>query len=147
MAITNTQGAFSVGRDCTLVLIDGSFGTIQLDNVIGFSCRQVTATVRVDRLDGVQLNGEIPKGWTGSFELERADAVLDTFFAQKEDAWFSTGVLSTATAYQYVAEADGSVTTLQFDNMGLRFSDAGTWQGDKSVRLRVEFNANRRRRV
>lgn len=147
MAVQNTQGAFSVGRDCTLVLIDQAFGQIQLDNVTGFSCRQVTAPIKVDRLDGVQLHGEIPKGWTGSFELERANAVMDSFFAQKEESWFSSGMLTTATLYQYVSEVDGSTTTMQFDNVALRFAEAGQWHGDRSVALHVQFTANRRRRL
>lgn len=147
MAVQNTQGAFSVGRDCILVLIDSGFGTIQLDNVTAFTCRQLTSPVKVDRLDGVQLNGEIPKGWSGSFELDRANAALDTYFAGKEDSWFTDGVLSSAAVYQYVTEADGSTTTLQYDNVGLKFTDAGQWRGDSAVKLRVDFTANRRRRV
>lgn len=147
MAVSNTQGAFSIGRDCTLVLVDAAFGQIQLDNVTGFTCQQHTVPLRVDRLDGVQINADIPKGWIGAFELERANAALDGYFANKEAAWFASGRLSSATVYQYVAEADGSTTTLQYDNVSLRFSQAGNWQGDHSVKLRVEFNANRRRRV
>ena len=147
MAVQNTQGAFSIGRDCTLVLVDQTFGQIQLDNVTGFTCKQVTQQVRVDRMDGVQLNGEIPKGWSGSFELERANAVMDSYFANKESAWFTSGVLSSATVYQYVAEADGSTTTLQYDNVALKFTDAGDWHGDRSVKLRVDFIANRRQQV
>lgn len=147
MAIQNTQGAFSVGRDCTLVLVDSAFGSVQLDNVTGFSCQQVTTPIKVDRLDGVQLNGDIPKGWRGTFELERANATMDQYFAEREGNWFTNGVMSSATVYQYVAEADGSTTTLQFDNVSLKFSDAGGWQGDKSVKLRVDFAANRRRVV
>jgi hypothetical protein len=147
MAVQNTQGMFSIGRDCTLVLVDSAFGQVQLDNITGFNCRQMTAPVRVDRLDGVQLTAELPKGWTGMFQLERANAVMDGYFSSKENAWFTSGAVSSATAYQYITEADGSITTIQYDNVSLKFSDTGSWQGDRSVMMKVEFSANRRRQI
>ena len=63
------SNTFSVGRDCQLVVM-GPFGRVDLTHVTGFESRQVTAAVRVDRIDGVQLAAELPKGWDGAFELE-----------------------------------------------------------------------------
>ena len=60
------SNTFSVGRDCQLVLM-GPYGRIDLTHVTGFEARQLTAPVRVDRIDGTQLAAELPKGWEGAF--------------------------------------------------------------------------------
>ena len=65
---------FSVGRDTQLVVV-GPAGTINLAHVTAFESRQVTQSVRVNRLDGNQMGMELPKGWEGSFDLERGDSV------------------------------------------------------------------------
>ena len=68
---------FSTGRDCQLVVIGpaGSGGQagsrVDLTHVTGFESKQVTHQIRVDRLDGLQLAAELPRGWQGAFELER----------------------------------------------------------------------------
>ena len=54
-------GNFNLGRDCQIVLV-GPFGQVTIPNVTKFGAKQETATVKVDRLDGVQLNTELPKG-------------------------------------------------------------------------------------
>ena len=67
---------FSVGRDCQVVVL-GAYGRVDLAHVTGFEGRQLTASVRVDRIDGVQLGAELPKGWEGTFELERGNSAAD----------------------------------------------------------------------
>src|SRR3954467_15304539 len=49
------------------------------------------------------------------------------------------------TMYQYVTETDGSTSTYQYDGVIFRFSNAGTWKGDSSVKQKLEFFAVRRR--
>lgn len=144
--IQNTQGRFNTGRDVTLVVI-GPFGEVQLDNLTDFDCRQETANIKVDRLDGVQLTAELPKGWTGSFGMERASSAIDDLFAKMEQAWIASGSFTVSQIFQYVAEADGSTSTFRFDNVSMRLDDAGAWKGDASVKVKVSFHANRRERV
>jgi hypothetical protein len=147
MPIENTQGAFNTGRDCSLVIIDQTFGRVDIPNVTGFQSAQQTANVRSDRLDGIQLNAELPKGWTGSFDLDRGDSGIDDLFAQREAAWLQSGQYSSATIYQYISESDGSMSTYQYDNVAMKLDDAGRYQGDAIVKQRISFTANRRRRV
>ena len=61
-----TSTNFSVGRDCQLVVM-GPYGRIDLTYVTAFESRQLTAPVRVDRIDGTQMAAELPKGWEGQF--------------------------------------------------------------------------------
>ena len=144
--IQGTTGSFDTGKQCTLVLI-GPTGRVDLPNITGFDCKQVTANVKVDRMDGIQMNAELPKGWTGSFDLERGSSAVDDLFAQIEDRWLNGGSYTAATVYQYVDEADGSSSTYQFDNVALKLDEAGNWKSDQSVKQKISFMANRRRRI
>jgi hypothetical protein len=146
MPIINTSGAFNTGRDCTIVLMTAT-GQVQLDNVTGFQSAQLTVGVKVDRLDGVQLDAELPKGWSGSLDVDRGSNSLDTLFANIEQAWISGGSYNLSTMYQYVQETDGSTTTFAYDNVAIKLADAGNYAPDAVVKQRLTFSANRRRIV
>ena len=144
--IQQTQGSFDTGRQCNLVLV-GPYGRIELPNITGFDAKQNVATIKVNRLDGVQMNAKLPQGWSGGFDLERGDSAVDEAFNAIEAGWFNSGSLGTSTIYQYIDEADGSTSCYQFDNVALSLADAGNWRSDQTVKQRIDFEANRRRSV
>jgi hypothetical protein len=137
---------FSVGRDTQLVIIAPS-GTMNLTHVTAFESRQITQSIRVNRLDGNQMGMELPKGWEGSFEIERGDSVVEDFIASTEQSFFNGSVNITSSMYQYVSEVDGSTSTYQYDSVVFRLSNAGVWKGDAAVKQKLEFFASRRRRI
>ncbi len=137
---------FSLGRDCQVVVM-GPFGRVDLSHVTGFEARQLTQALRVDRLDGTQLGAELPKGWEGSFDVERGTSAVDDFIAQAEQSYYNSGSLPYGTLYQYVTETDGSTSTYQFDSVVFKLSSSGAWKGDASVKQKLEFFAARRMRV
>jgi hypothetical protein len=137
---------FSVGRDTQLVVI-GPAGRVDLTHVTAFESRQLTQSVRVDRLDGTPMGTELPKGWEGNFELERGSATVDDFIATAEQQYFNGNNIAASTMYQYITETDGSTSTYQYDNVIFRFTNAGSWKGDSSVKQKLEFFAIRRRRI
>ena len=138
--------AFSVGRDTQLVVM-GPLGRIDLTHVTAFESRQLTQPVRVSRIDGTQLGTDLPKGWEGSFEVERGNSAIEDFIASSEQQYFNGGSASLGTMYQYVAETDGSTSTYQYDGVSFRLASAGVWKGDSSVKQKLEFFATRRRRI
>lgn len=142
MATTN----FSVGRDCQLVMM-GPFGRVDLTHVTGFEARQVTHPVRVDRLDGTRLAAELPKGWEGSFDVERGSSAVDDFIARAEQSYHTSGSVAYGTLYQYVTETDGSTSTYQYEGVVFKLATSGAWKGDSSVKQKLEFFAARRKRV
>jgi hypothetical protein len=146
MAIVNTTGAFNTGRDITVVVI-GPFGRVDIPNVTSFTAKQETAMVKVDRLDGIQMLAELPKGWSGTIEVERGNASLDTLFTLIEAAWIDGGIYTVSTLFQYVRETNGSQSTFAFDNVGLKLDDAGDYKPDAAVKQRMSWAANRRRPV
>ena len=140
------SGVFSVGRDCTIILI-GPFGRVDIPNITMFDCKQDTAAIKVDRLDGIQMHAELPKGWNFRIEAERGGPQLDLLFAQVEAIWYNAGTVTVGTLFQYVTEPDGSTTAFAYDNVSLKLDDPGEWRGDASVKQRLSGNANRRRAV
>jgi len=90
---------------------------------------------------------ELPKGWEGSFEIERGDSVVEDFIASTEQSFFNGSVNITSSMYQYVSEVDGSTSTYQYDSVVFRLSNAGVWKGDAAVKQKLEFFASRRRRI
>jgi hypothetical protein len=144
VTITNTQGSFSTGRDVSIILV-GPFGRVDLANVISFTARQETAMIKVDRLDGVQLLAELPKGWSGTIEVERGNAAIDVFFGLMEAAWIDGGTYTVSTLFQYVRDTNSVLNTYAYDNVGLKLDDAGDYKPDAAVRQRISWSANRRR--
>jgi hypothetical protein len=138
--------SFSIGRDCQLVVM-GPQGRVDLTYVTGFESRQVTHSVRVDRLDGIPMGAELPKGWEGSFEVERGTSAVDDLFSTAELAFFAQGSLPAGTVYQYVAEVDGSTSTYQYSNVVFKLINSGIWRGDSSVKQKIEFFAAQRQRL
>lgn len=138
--------AFSIGRDCQLVVM-GPQGRVDLTYVTGFESRQVTQSIRLDRLDGVPMGAELPRGWEGSFEVERGTSAVDDFIAIAEQAFFTSGSMPAGTVYQYVMEVDGSVSTYQYNGVVFKLANSGTWKGDSSVKQKLEFFATARQRV
>lgn len=138
--------AFSVGRDVQLVVI-GPSGRVDLSHVTAFDSRQMTQSIRVNRLDGNHLGMELPKGWEGSFEIERADSVIEDFIASSEQQFYNGSQTPPNTMYQYISEVDGSISTYQYDAVVFRLVNAGHWKGDLAVKQKLEFFASRRRRI
>src|SRR5271157_838500 len=137
---------FSVGRDTQLVVI-GPTGRIDLAHVTSFDSRQLTYSVRVDRLDGTQMGAELPKGWEGAFEIERGDSAVDDFIAAAEQLFYNGSTVPAGTMYQYVSETDGSTSTYLYDGVTFKLASAGQWKGDSGVKQKLEFFATRRMRI
>lgn len=142
MALT----AFSIGRDTQLVVM-GPSGRVDFSHVTGFESRQITSAVRVSRLDGTQLGAELPKGWEGSFEVERGTSALDDFISALEQDFYNGGGMDPGTMYQYITEVDSSVSTYQFNGVVFKLTSAGAWKGDASVKQKLEFYATRKLRI
>jgi hypothetical protein len=93
------------------------------------------------------MGAELPKGWEGSFEVERGTSAADDFIAAAEQAFFTQGSMPAGTLYQYVNEVDGSTSTYQYSGVVFKLVNAGSWKGDASVKQKLEFFATQRQRI
>jgi hypothetical protein len=98
-------------------------------------------------MDGTHMGAELPKGWGGSFELDRGNSVVDDFIATAEQQYYSGAGPVSGTMYQYITEPDGSLSTYQYDGVSFRLASSGTWRGDSAVKQKLEFFAATRRRI
>lgn len=138
--------SFTTGKDCQVVVL-GPFGRVDLEHVTGFEAKQITASVRVDRMDGTIVGAELPKGWDGVFEIERGSSSVDDLIAQIEQAYLNGATPAAGTLYQYVNEVDGSTSTYQFNTVVFKLASSGAYKGDASVKQTLEFFAASRRQV
>src|SRR6185437_7166597 len=113
---------FNLGRDCQVVLM-GPFGRVDLNEVTGFSSRQMTKPVNIAPLNGPPQFAEVPDGWEGEFEVDRANSAVDDLASAIESGFWAAGVGVTpsSTLYQYVTEVNGSTSTYQFQGAALKF--------------------------
>jgi hypothetical protein len=93
------------------------------------------------------MGTELPKGWEGSFDIERGNSAADDFISAAEQAYYSGSQPALGTMYQYITEPDGSTSTYQYDSVTFRLSSAGQWKGDASVKQKLDFFASRRLRI
>jgi hypothetical protein len=138
---TNT---FNVGLDCTLVLIAPTGQRVDLSIVTDFEAKQDVQAVRVMPLNGPPLGADLPKGWTGSFGVDRASSSVDDLFSTIEQGFWATGLFGIGQIYQYVNEVDGSESTYVFNGVTMNLSDSGSWKADGAVKQKIAFFASTR---
>lgn len=141
-----TTKPFNIGRDASAVLLWN--GTkINLPRVTNFESSQ-----QVRNLDSMPMNSvptfiNVPNGWQGQFDTDRASSDLDALIAASEAAFWSAGTVGQGTIYLYVSEADGSTTTWEFTGVAIHLSDAGRWQSEAKVSQRIQFRASQRTQI
>ena len=140
--------SLSYGRSTTIVIVHplAVGGRLDVPNVTGFSARQNVVKIDSKWLDGTHHFRDLPSGWTGEFDVDRGNSVLDDWTALCEQQWYAFGTIATGTVYEYVAESDGSVSTYQYSGATFDF-DAGRRQGDSLVKQKLTFRASKRVKV
>lgn len=134
---------FSVGRDISLDIV-GPSGPIRFSLITGFQSKQDITEQKVKGLDGITRHVRFPDGWSGSFDIERQDSTIDDYFSQLEDNYYAGLNETPLTITETITEVNGATTQYRYMNVLLKLDDAGHWEGDKTVKLKVSFVAARR---
>lgn len=137
------NNGFSVGRDISLDIID-SKGPVRFGLITGFERKPLSKEEEVEGLDGVTRYLNSPKGYSGTFDIERQDSQLDKYFAQMEADFYAGQNMMPCEIQETIAEADGSITTFRYIGVALKFDDSGAWKGVSLVKQKVSFKASRR---
>ncbi|MFN3886139.1 MAG: hypothetical protein ACK4MG_04200 [Aquabacterium sp.] len=137
------MNGFTVGRDVSLSVVTAN-GPLRLTLITGFSAKPNTAETRVKGLDGVTRYLRFPDGWSGSFDVERQDSTVDDYFAQLEANYYAGINEQPATITETITEPNGSVTQWRYTGVLLKLEDAGTFQGDQTVKQRLSWVAARK---
>ena len=134
---------FNIGKDITMTfLVNGQpIGALVITS---FDKKQITKRAESDPINGEPQYQEIEKGWEGSFEWDRRSPILDTFFAQKEDALYNGGVVPAMSITERIREKDGSTSRWRYTGVAVKLDEGGTAKADDKVMQRVGFVAARR---
>lgn len=137
---------FSVGKDVSLDII-GPNGPIRFTLITSFTSKQDTSEVKVKGMNGINLPVVFYEGWSGSFSLERQDSTMDDYFAQLESDYYAGKNQTSLTIMETITEVSGAVSQYRYTGVILKYDDAGSWSGDKTVSQKFSFMASRKSRV
>ena len=138
------QAGYSIGRDVTITVVAPGGGVLDFGKITQFDSRQESNDHKVIGIDGITDNLRFFTGWSGSFACERRGPSLDAYFKQLEANFYAGIDEPPATILQTIVEPSGAVTQHRFERVLLKYSDAGTWKGDSSVPVKVDFMAAKR---
>jgi hypothetical protein len=137
---------FSIGRDIVLDIITPT-GVLRPKIRTGFNSKMETTALMVRGMDGVMLFDELPAGWSGGFDLDRADSTLDDYFAARESDYYGGIASPTISITETISEVSGSISQFRYTGVALKFEDAGNKGADKTVGQKVSFKAARRIKI
>ena len=137
---------YSIGRDCQVVLLWNGI-RIDLRDVVGFQAEQQVKLQRSDPLNSVPVEFNTPAGWRGQFQIDRGSSALDDLVAAVEAAFWNAGIIGSGTIYQYLNEANGSVSTYEFVGVALTLTQSGHYKAENIVTQTVAFFASQRNRI
>jgi hypothetical protein len=134
---------YTVGSDVTLVISTGA-GPLPVNLRTGFTAKMDTTEQKIIGLDGITRHVRFLSGWSGSFSIERTDATLDRYFAQVEADYYSNVDALPLSIDQIIQEKNGGISAYRYQQVMLKYDDAGDWGGDKTVKQKFSFLAQQR---
>ena len=145
MPIQNSLGAFSIGRDCQVVVMHplAPGGRIDLPNVTNFDVKPKAKQISSERLDGNVIQASLPNGYTVTMNIDRAGSVLNDLQALIDAAFHFNGAVYGATVFQYVTEPSGATSVYQLSDCSFEITDLGANAADGVVKQTLSMMANR----
>lgn len=137
---------YSIGRDTTLTIVSAT-GPLRPAILTNFMSKQETADLKSTPLNGEPINNTIPQGWSGSFEFDRANSVIDDYFVAQEDGYYAGLKADQVTITETIREVNGGVSQYQYTNVTMKLEDTGSRKADERQVQKVSFKASRRKKV
>jgi len=143
--------AYNIGRDGATLNIITNGSPLKPTLLVNFQSSQETVQLKSKPLNGPPIFQEVPDGWKGSFEIDRADSTLDDFFAQAEDDYYAGADATVITIQHTIASpmvgAQGPAAQYLYTGVVLKLEDAGSYSADAVVKQKVSFMASRRQKT
>jgi|SRR6185312_1074677 len=140
------SGGFNVGSDTVLTIISG--GQVLPPKILtGFEAKQDASLLKSIAMDGVSRRRYLEEGWMGSLDYDRADSVMDDYFAAKEAARYAGIQPPTVTITETTTNVDGSIVKYRYTGVTMKLDDIGKRAGDKKVEQKVSWECARRIKV
>jgi hypothetical protein len=146
MATTTT---FTVGRDCSAVLISPYGGNVTLPLTTTINMTPEYNTASSVPLNTPPIERDLPKGHRVTIAFDRMDGTVDKLFSQIEAGWWAGGTPdggtnASASFYIYVNEATGGQTTYQYAGCSMKLTNSGSISPDAPVKQEIALFAQTR---
>lgn len=136
----------NIGRDTSLT-ISTATGPLRPQIITNFMSKQETADITTSPLSGAPIHNTVPQGWSGSFDTDRANSVLDDYFVAQENGYYAGLSPDQVTITETVKEVGGGASQYQYVGCALKLDDTGSRQADQKQTQKVSFRASRRLKV
>lgn len=136
------QNGLSVGKDQVLDVVTPS-GPLRLGLLTNFTKQQDTTEQRIKGKDGISRHLRFFDGWSGTFEIERQDSLVENYFVQLEANYYAGLSEGPVTITETITEPDGSLSQYRYVGVVLKLSNAGGWSGDATVKQSLSWMASR----
>lgn len=140
------QGNFSIGRDATLD-VTTSKGLFRIGITTEFNLKPKYKSVESHGLDGINRTAHLPAGGEGTIKYDRADSLVEDFFAAVEADYYNGIPLQAGTITETVTEANGAVSQYRYVGVALKLDDPGTRKGDDKIAGTIGVTYSRKIKV
>lgn len=140
---------YNTGRDLSVnfTLPGGNLGSVIFSNVTSWEARQRTKMVESHGIDGLNRFQEIPTGWEGSLEIDRATQNMDVALSTIENLYFAGQPVPASSITETIQEPLGGTTQWLYTGVMFKFAEHGKWQGDNKVTQRMDWVASERKQT
>lgn len=137
----------TLGRDVSVVITTKKRGIFRPRTVTSFHSKPATVEIKVKPLNGKPQFATVPDGHEGGFEIERANADVETYFADKEAGYYDGEDEDVVEIHETIREVGGGISQWRYEGVALSLSDNGAKQADQTVKQKIDFKASTKVRV
>ena len=137
---------FTIGRDVSIA-VNLPNGPVTFSNVTDFHAKQMSTGIESKGIDGINRFGEIPSGWDGTIEIDRADANMDIAFNYLEGLYYQGQNVPASQITETIVEPSGGLTSWRYIGVAFKFDDHGNFKGDSKVTQKLSWKCSQRIRV
>jgi hypothetical protein len=137
----------NVGNDTALDLY-GPVGYVTTTTIIEFSAKQMVNDLESMPLGQPPIFAKVPKGWEGSFKIQRVDSTIDSMFAQMEALYWSGQNVPSSQILETTNDATtGAIHQFKYTGVVLHLDDIGARKQDAFIDVAMSFRASQRIQV
>ena len=141
------QNGLSLGRDISFIITTSTGNLPVTVNATDYNIKQLTKDLKSEPIGSPTIYGVAYDGWSISMKIQRANPLIDQYFAQREaDYWAGVNLLS-STIFETIDEPNGLRSQYQYTGVVLKYDEAGDWKSNEFVRIGLSGMASRRIRI
>lgn len=136
----------NIGRDATLDVIDPALGPLRFKIRTGYTVTPQYIDLSSKGQDGEKRNATIPDGHSIELSLDRGSGEADSYFANREAAYFNGIDIPPVSVTETIKEANGAVSQYRYTNGTIK-QGATSWKGDTITTSGVTLNFTRKIKI